>query len=159
MIMDYFRWMNEQIIETCHFSISDFVGMSLSDYVASVHSTICPDRADQGKFYLLVVDGHAVSMGGMRRLQDGSAEVVRIYTQPGARGKGYGGVMLSRLIADAEAWGCPSIKLDTGNFMKSAHRLYETFGFTETLPYFGAEPPPELFPFWRFMERPLNTAK
>lgn len=155
LTMAYFEWMNDQIVEQCQCSIEDIVGMPLTSYVSSVYESICPDHADQGRFYLLLSEKQAVAMGGVRRLPDGSAEVVRIYTDPSHRGNGYGAVMLDKLISDAVIWGCEKIKLDTGNFMTSAHKLYESLGFKDTDPYVGAEPPAKLFPYWRFMEKSL----
>lgn len=152
----YFQWMNQQITEACAFSIEDIVGMPLLNYVDSAWSTICPNDSARGKFYLLVAGSAAVAMGGIRRLPDGSAEIVRIYTEPGHRGKGYGAIILTRLISDAKQLGFQTLKLDTGNFMKAAHALYESFGFRDCAPYAGAEPPPELLPYWRYMERSLT---
>lgn len=155
LTMAYFEWMNEQIVEQCQFSIEDIVGMPLVSYVGSVYESICPARADQGRFYLLVSDKEAVAMGGIRRLPDGCAEIVRVYTNPAHRGKGYGAMVLDKLIYDATVWDCQKIKLDTGNFMTSAHNLYESLGFKDIKPYVGAEPPAALLPYWRFMEKSL----
>lgn len=157
LTMAYFEWMNQEIKAACPFSIEDIVGMPLADYVAQALDTICPNDALSARFYLLVVDEVAVAMGGIRRLPDGSAEIVRIYTDPEHRGHGYGRHVLNKLMADAVSLGYKTLKLDTGLFMKSAHRLYESLGFQDCEAYVGAEPPPELRPFWRFMERYLLT--
>ena len=58
-------------------------------------------------------------------------------------------------IADAAAFGYGSMRLDSGPFMTSAHRLYEAEGFRDCPRYDGAEVPSELHDNWRFMERPL----
>ncbi len=157
LTMAYFEWMNREIKSACPFSIEDIVGMPLADYVAQAVDTICPDDASSARFYLLVADGVAVAMGGIRRLPDGDAEVVRIYTDPNYRGHGYGTLVLKKLMADAVSLGYKTLKLDTGLFMKSAHRLYESLGFQDCEAYVGAEPPPELLPFWRFMAFDLLT--
>lgn len=157
LTMAYFEWMNREIKASCSFSIQDIVGMPLAEYVAHAVDTICPDDSSSARFYLLIVNGAAVAMGGIRRLPDGNAEVVRIYTAPQHRGHGYGTLVLKKLMSDAVELGYETIKLDTGLFMKSAHRLYESLGFHDCEAYVGAEPPPELLPYWRFMERSLRS--
>lgn len=157
LTMAYFEWMNQEIKAACRLSIEDIVGMPLQDYVAHALDTICPEDASSARFYLLILDGAAVAMGGIRRLPNGNAEVVRIYTDPQHRGHGYGTLMLKKLMADAVELGYETLKLDTGLFMKSAHRLYESLGFQDCVAYVGAEPPPELMPYWRFMERSLRV--
>lgn len=157
LTMAYFEWMNQEIKAACPFSIEDIVGMPLGEYVAHAVHTICPDDTSSARFYLLVADGAAVAMGGIRRLPNGDAEVVRIYTDPNYRGHGYGTLVLNKLIADAGSLGYKTLKLDTGLFMKSAHKLYESLGFSDCEPYEGAEPPSELLPYWRFMEKLLRT--
>ncbi len=66
-----------------------------------------------------------------------------------------GELTLARLLTDARAFGYRSICLDTGLFMKSAHRLYENNGFSDCAAYEGVEVPPEFHSRWRFMERKL----
>ena len=152
LTVEYFQWMNQQIVQTCHFSIEDIVGMPLLNYVDTACDTICPKDPTRSRFYLLVVGADALAMGGIRSLPDGSAEIVRVFTHPLSRGRGYGAAILSRLITDAKQLGYQTLKLDTGNFMNSAHALYESFGFKDCAPYDGAEPPLALMPYWRFME-------
>jgi GNAT superfamily N-acetyltransferase len=147
----YFEWMNREIIEACHFSIPDIVGMPLDVYLENVAKTICPDDALHSVYYLLVIDDRAVGMGGLRRLPDGHGEIVRIYVDPSCRGQKLGSMLMRRLISEAENLGYSRLYLDTGVFMKSAHRLYESYGFVDCNAYAGAEPPVALHPYWRFM--------
>jgi hypothetical protein len=71
-----------------------------------------------------------------------------------ALGSGTGG--LRRLIFDATSFGSASMRLDSGPFMTSAHRLYEAEGFRDRPIYDGAEVPSELHHNWWFMERSLR---
>jgi GNAT superfamily N-acetyltransferase len=68
---------------------------------------------------------------------------------------GLGERMLSRLLADAKAFGYQRVCLDTALFMTSAHRLYEANGFSDCTAYEGVEVPPDFHRRWRFMERAL----
>lgn len=94
-------------------------------------------------------------LGHIRHLRPGVAEVKRIYIRPEFRGQKIGESMLARLLADARAFGYRSICLETGPFMKSAHRIYETSGFSDCPAYEGAEVPLQFHSRWRFMERAL----
>jgi GNAT superfamily N-acetyltransferase len=156
LTMDYFRWMNQEIIKACQFSISDIVGMPLDDYVISAADTICPNNTSESAFYLLTVSDVPVGMGGLRKLPDGNGEIVRIYVDPACRGKGYGTLIMRHLISEARRLEYQQLYLDTGDFMKSAHRLYESLGFVDCDAYAGAEPPVELHPYWRFMSLDLS---
>jgi len=147
----YFEWMNREIIKTCNFSIPDIVGMPLDAYVEHASSIICPNDVTHGAYYLLVLDGIAIGMGGLRQLPDGNGEIVRVYVEPMCRGKGYGAMLMEHLVSEARRIGYRKVCLDTGDFMKSAHRLYESFGFVDCQAYAGAEPPAALHPHWRFM--------
>lgn len=155
LTMQYFEWMDREIRATCGFSIPDIVGMPLPAYIQSAADTICPNVPNESIFYLLVQDGVAVGMGGIRMLSTECAEIVRIYVDPKWRGKGYGVKLLDRLIDDSRSFGYKRLNLDTGVFMTSAHRVYERCGFKDCSPYEGAEPPEVLHPYWRFMTRLL----
>lgn len=153
---EYFYWMNDQIEMTCHFSISDIVGMPLEAYITATADLICPHDQIHAKFYLLVKNETPVAMGGLRQLPNGDAEIVRVYTKPEFRGMGLGKAVLERLISDARKSGFGKLKLDTAVFMKQAQSLYASHGFTECAAYDGAEPPAQLFPYWHFMELKLR---
>ncbi|MCD8505534.1 MAG: GNAT family N-acetyltransferase [Burkholderiaceae bacterium] len=159
MTRDYFLWMNAEIERVCRFSISDVVGMPLHEYIASTGTGICP-RDQTGARYYLVVDGEqALGMGGLRTLPNGDAELVRIYTKPEFRGRGIASMTIKQLIADARQSQFEKLKLDTGVFMKAAHSVYASHGFSVCHPYEGAEPPERLRPFWIFMELDLLKTK
>eukprot|EP01037_Dinobryon_pediforme_P021902 gene21902-22893_t len=94
----YFDWMNGEIVRVCQFSIPDLVGMNISDYVhytTDVASQIGP--ADGGIYCQRSGAGEIMAMGGLRRLPDGAAEIVRIFTRPNFRGRGLGFQMVSHL--------------------------------------------------------------
>ncbi|WP_424944510.1 GNAT family N-acetyltransferase [Aliiroseovarius crassostreae] len=57
-------------------------------------------------------------------------EVKSMFVAPDARGKGVGEALLSQLEATARAKGHKALKLETGNVLHAAHRLYERAGFT-----------------------------
>ncbi len=154
--LEYFDWMNAEIQSAYNFTIPEIVGQPLNIYVQMTVKTICSSYPPDGVFYLMQEDGECVGCGGLRRLPDQSVEIVRIFTRPPFRGRGYGQRLFARLLADARDYGYATAKLDTGAFMRSAHRIYESFGFVDCPPYEGAEPPPQLIPYWRYMSKNLK---
>lgn len=153
---DYFVWMNGEITRVCGFSIPDVVKMDIDAYVdltMDIGRRIGPEEG--GIFLLRDAGGQPLAMGGLRRLPDGAAEIVRIYTRPECRGRGCGAAVMDNLIAWARRLGYQTIRLDTGVFMTSAHKIYRAAGFAPCEPYPGAEPPEALQPFWLYMQRPL----
>lgn len=152
---DFFAWMNGEIQQAMGCSIPDLVGMGMESYIASVMESVCRSNPPESAFYVATIQGRAVGMGGLRRLPDGSAEVVRIYTQPENRGRGIGTMVLQQLISEARRFGYANLKLDTGAFMKAAQAIYKAAGFVEIEPYEGAEPPERIHAIWLFMQKIL----
>jgi ribosomal protein S18 acetylase RimI-like enzyme len=155
MTEDYFFWMDAQIQKTCNFSIEEITGMSIHSYIASAMKFISPKDQEKAIFHLLVKDGVPVAMGGLRQIPNGHAEIVRIYTKPECRGQGYGSMMIEMLIVESKRLGFKMLNLDTGIFMKDAQSMYASHGFEKCDPYAGAEPPPQLFPYWLYMQLKL----
>ena len=153
---DYFRWMDGEIAQHCGFSIPDIVKTELDNYVLHTVEVGCRLKPDAGGIYFIRDEaGRPVAMGGLRRLPDATAEIVRIYTPPESRGKGLGSRMVGDLIDVSRKLGYGTLRLDTAVFMTSAQRIYEAAGFKRRAPYPGAEPPAQLQPYWLYLERAL----
>lgn len=153
--VEYLSWVFAGIENLFAVNADQVVGMSASEYVPRVIDKVCGDPPPKGIFYLVKVDNKLAGMGGLRFLRTGIAEIKRIYFRPEFRGMKLGERMLSRLLEDAKAFGYQRVCLDTALFMKSAHRLYETNGFSDCSAYSGVEVPSEFHSRWRFMERAL----
>lgn len=80
----------------------------------------------------------------------------RVFVPGRFQGAGLGRGICSALIASAREEGIQLMRLDTGNLMKEAISLYQSFGFTECAPYY--EYPEKLMPYFVFMELPLVGA-
>jgi putative acetyltransferase len=65
----------------------------------------------------------------------GYSEVKSMFVDPSARGLGIGEALLSRLISDAKTRGVSQLRLETGNSLHAAHRLYNRSGFTDRGPF------------------------
>lgn len=109
-----------------------------------------------GRIVMLIADGAAAGCGAVRVIGSGVAEIKRMYLQPESRGKGFGKLMIHRLLDEARALGCLECRLDTGWFMSDAQRLYRAAGFTECEPYVESEVPAEFDRRWIYMRRDLT---
>jgi putative acetyltransferase len=63
------------------------------------------------------------------------AEVKSMFTDPAARGAGVGAALMAALDAAARAEGLAWLRLETGDDLYPAHRLYERHGFTRCGPF------------------------
>jgi GNAT superfamily N-acetyltransferase len=153
--IEYLSWVFAEIEKLFAVTAVEIIGVSAREYVPTVIDKVCGDPPPKGIFYLIRVDGHLAGMGGLRFLRVGVAEIKRIYVRPEFRGMNLGDLMFKQLLVDARNFGYKHVCLDTGEFMKSAHRVYEANGFTDCTAYDGVEVPVEFHSRWRFMERAL----
>jgi GNAT superfamily N-acetyltransferase len=84
---------------------------------------------DRGCLLVAEVDDVAVACGAYRRLDNGSAEVKRMYVSPHARGLKVGAAILADLESAARRHGVHTMVLETGTKQLAAQRIYEMFGF------------------------------
>jgi putative acetyltransferase len=82
-----------------------------------------------GTFLVARDGGQAVGCGALRRLDEATAEVKRMYVEPAARGRGVGAVVLERLEAAARELGVEKLVLETGIYQAEAIALYRRAGF------------------------------
>jgi DNA-binding MarR family transcriptional regulator/GNAT superfamily N-acetyltransferase len=84
-----------------------------------------------GVFVLARLDGEAVGCGGLKRIDEATGEIKRVWTAPKARGMGVARRMLRTLEAAARDMGLKRLRLDTNRALKEAHALYRKEGFRE----------------------------
>ena len=154
--IEYVGWVFREIERTFGASVQDITGLSLRQYVARNLPKVFGEGPSQNIFYLLQVGDDIAGMGGLRFLRPGVAEIKRLYVRPAYRGRNLGKHALERLLSDAHVLGYERVCLDTGNFMKAAHRLYEAHGFHDCAAYAGVEVPAAFHEGWRFMERMVS---
>jgi DNA-binding MarR family transcriptional regulator/ribosomal protein S18 acetylase RimI-like enzyme len=90
-----------------------------------------------GVFVVARLDGVAVGCGGLKRLDERTGEIKRMWTAPEARGMGVAGAVLHRLEEQARAMGLAVIRLDTNRVLKEAQALYRKLGYRE-IPRFNS---------------------
>ncbi|HNP22241.1 MAG TPA: GNAT family N-acetyltransferase [Panacibacter sp.] len=88
-----------------------------------------------GALVLAYFDGVAIGCAGVRRMDDETAELKRMYVQPGFRGYKAGEQLLAMAIDLAKATGYKRLRLDTIPSMQPAIKLYHAYGFTEIPAY------------------------
>lgn len=150
---EYMAWVAEGVERHLGMAQQALNGMTLADYVSGTLDKVCGKGPPEGIFYIVEVDGQPAGMGGLRRLQDGVAEIKRFYIRPEHRGLKLGKALLRRLLMDAHQFGYHTTRLDSAPFMHAAHQLYATAGFKDCTAYEGSEVPAALRPHWRFMQR------
>jgi putative acetyltransferase len=118
-------------LETVHRLMREYVdglGVDLS------FQDVETELEDPLDFYELVLlaDGGCVAL---RRIDDSTCEMKRLYVQPSTRGSGLGRRLAEAVIAEARARGYSRMLLDTLPTMTAARALYESLGFRETNAY------------------------
>jgi putative acetyltransferase len=93
-------------------------------------------EAGDGALVVAYADGTAVGCGAVRRLDETTAELKRMYVQPSARGQGIGRALVAALEREAHRIGATQVVLETGTRLAPAIRLYESMGYSR-IPLFG----------------------
>jgi putative acetyltransferase len=84
-----------------------------------------------GTFLVARQDGEAVGCGAIRLLDAATAEVKRMFVEPGHRGHGIGRAVLDGLEGAARQLGARRLVLETGVYQAAAIALYRRAGFRE----------------------------
>jgi ribosomal protein S18 acetylase RimI-like enzyme len=90
-----------------------------------------------GRLLLAMVDDEVAGCIALRKLDDETCEMKRLYVRSNFRGHGLGRKLAERILKEARAIGYSRMLLDTlPGVMNSAIALYRTLGFIETAPYY-----------------------
>ncbi len=117
-----------------------------SNHFLSIDDLCTPDI----HFFVARVDGKILGCAALAE-RDGYGELKSMFVDPAARGQNLGQKILDHLDEAARALGLPAIRLETGDALKAAHKLYERHGYAYRGP-FGNYPDD---PLSLFMEKAL----
>jgi putative acetyltransferase len=85
---------------------------------------------DAGTFLVLVDDARVVGTGAIRRLDNSTCELKRMWFLKEYRGRGLGKEMALLLLEDARQKGYQLVRLDTAPELERAIKLYQSLGFS-----------------------------
>jgi GNAT superfamily N-acetyltransferase len=88
-------------------------------------------RAPGGAFVVATSDGAPVACGGVRRLDDSTGEIKRMWVASSWRGAGLGSRLLRRLEEEARRLGYTRTVLDTNRVLTEAIAMYGRAGYRE----------------------------
>lgn len=101
-------------------------------------------------FFVAELNGRIAGCGALA-VRDGYGEVKSMFVDPASRGAKLGKRLLDRIEDAARSLGLPLLRLETGDSLVAAHRLYHAHGFVNRGPF--GDYPDE--PTSLFMEKAL----
>ena len=112
---------------------------STKDYFRLEPSEVVPGR---GAFLIVYCDDTPLACGAVRLIDPDTAEIRRMYVEPGARRRGLGRSLLEALEAEARRLGAKALLLATGPRQPDAVAAYASKGFSEIAAFgeYEAEP-------------------
>lgn len=90
----------------------------------------------QGGIVFISEAGDPIGIVGIRKIDDVTGELKRMYVKPGHQGKGIGKLLIQHALQLAKDRGYIRVKLDTLKAMQPAISLYKQAGFYEIPPYY-----------------------
>lgn len=132
---------DEQIAEakTLFREYEAWLGMSLcfQDFENEVATLPGKYAMPDGRLYLAYSDDKLAGCIALRKLEDETCEMKRLFVRDGFRGAKVGVSLIEKLIADAKEIGYSKMRLDTyPPKMGKAVTLYESHGFVPIPPYY-----------------------
>jgi carbonic anhydrase len=93
--------------------------------------------AHSGGIFLCVDDDKYIGCSAIRRMDDTTCELKRMWVQQNYQGKGIGEELLNKCIDLANKLNYKTIRLDTLSRLQPAIQLYKKYAFEETSSYYN----------------------
>jgi GNAT superfamily N-acetyltransferase len=118
----YFRELDERFEGGCHFDAGD--------------RGILDEMSPPSGFFLVAYAGEEpVGCAGLKRLDELTGELKRMWVAPSARGRGVAVTLLRSAESRALEIGCRRLYLDTNRVLREAQAFYRREGFAEIARY------------------------
>lgn len=111
------------------------VDLSFQNFEEELNSLPGKYAKPDGIIILALVDGQGAGCVALRRISDSICEMKRLYVREAYRGLGIGNKLISIIIEEARKLNYKYMRLDTLSTLKSAFKLYKSYGFYEIEPY------------------------
>jgi len=151
--VEFITWIADQLRENYQLDSVSSIGQTIPEYVDAHLEDLTSLKPPDGIIYLLVDVGDIAGMGAIRKLNEETGEIKRMYIRPFYRGRGYGKQMLNKLLEVGRDFGCSSFYLETSKFMTVAQHIYKSAGFVEREEYPESETPKVFRGYQIFMEK------
>ena len=100
------------------------------NHFLSIDALCTPDI----RFFVAQMNGDTIACAALA-LRDGYGELKSMFVAPSARGSGAADALMHRLETEAKSNALPILRLETGDILHAAHKLYERHGFTYCGPF------------------------
>ena len=150
LVTEYVAWLRERYRDDPGFIDRVLGHQSFATELATLAQVYGPPH---GRTLVAEVDGEIGGAVAFRRLDDGSCEMKRLFVAGRFTGRGLGRRLCEAIIAAARADGLTVMRLDTGQLLTEAIRMYRSMGLRECAPHRAY--PAEVMRSLVFMELPL----
>ncbi|WP_405140582.1 GNAT family N-acetyltransferase [Sphaerisporangium sp. NBC_01403] len=135
LLLRRYRWSDREAVWELHRTCLAQVGITHGDgvyYEDDIPRINQIYLADRGEFLVGEVDGSGiVAMGGLRRIDDETAEMCRLRVHPDFQRRGFGTLIIDALEAAAVKLGYRRLRGDTTLAQGAALELYRKYGWRE----------------------------
>lgn len=116
---------------------ADAIGVDLEyqGFAAELEALPSPYTPSHGALFFAQVNGDTAGCVALRRLDDKTGEMKRLYVRPAFRSWGLGRYLIEAAIQAARRAGYTALRLDTLPSMAAAQGLYRKLGFVEIPAY------------------------
>ena len=111
------------------------VDLSFQDFKKELETMDVQYNKPEGGLLLVYVNDNPIACAAVRKSDEGTAELKRMYVRSAYRGHRIGVELLKRSLSMAKDIGYKKIRLDTLENMVKAQELYKSFGFYIIPPY------------------------
>lgn len=113
---------------------SPTVSLDFQQYEAEFADLPGKYAAPEGRLLLAHEAGAVLGCAALRRVDESTCEMKRVYVRPSARGRNLGRLLVEAILREAKLAGYARICLDVLPEFTAAQQIYETMGFVPAEP-------------------------